>query len=509
MKSHVFLIGVLFVGLFLRLYRLSDWFYFTFDEEVIAFSARRILLFDPIRLLGGITPLKFHLGPLFYYLSSIVLWISQFNPLGWGVFAAVLTTISILLTYIVGRRFFDARTAIIATVLMATSYLMVTADRHYWPLVMNPLYSLLTLWSLFELKQKKKKFAIILAATLIFASQADPSNFVLLFLVPLVWWRGKFNLPTRLAVFVGLVVFLANIIPIGLFESRHNLYNARQFLTFFQGENNQPGFRPTKFVDTLTLFPRTFSRYLAITKDNDISLQLTPCGDILTRRNAAVPWFLFWPSVFLLLWFCWRVIKHWPDKHWFGLKLIFLFGLLIFLGVTIYGNIFNADIFEQYLAGFTPFFFLIAASFLVSLWRSWIRWVVLFLLIQLVTANVAFIFQGTNRFGWNDKSRAVKYAIEQTDGQQFSLHAIGSCFAFGGYRYLFTLAGLEPVKSYVDHDLSWLYETQPQKEEPKTRVIIAAPNPREGKVYQSLYDGYKRTASESASFGNIEVMIIR
>lgn len=509
MKSVLFLVGIILVGLFLRVYHLADWFYYTFDEEVMSFVGRRMIVGHHIPLIGGITPLKFHLGPLFYYLSSFVLWISNLNPLGWGVFAAMLTIIALSLTYIVGRRFFDARTAMIATLLMATSYLMVIMDRHYWPLVMNPMVSLLTLWSLFQLKRGRKRFAIILVVVLTLASHTDPSNFVLLFLVPFVWWRGKFPLSSRLAVVVGSVVLLASAIPLGLFEFRHEFYNTRQFLSFFQGEHNQPMFRPTKFVDTIALFPRTFSRYLAVTKDHDASLQLTPCGGVLPRRNAAISWFLLWPSVFLLGWFCWRVLRHWSDPLWFGQKLIFLLGLFIFTGINIYGNVFNADLFEQYLAGFAPFFFLIVGSFFSRWWFSWYRWVVLFIILQLVVANVAFILQGTNRFGWSDKMRAVDYATEQAKGDRFELRAIGSCFAFGGYRYLFTLAGSEPVKSYVDNDLSWLYETQPQKEEPKTRVIIAAPDPIEGKVYQSLYDEYKRTASESATFGNIEVMVIR
>ena len=122
------------LGLFLRLFNLSSWFYFTHDEETIIWRVMPFIRdYNPF-LLGGVTPFHVHLGPWFYYLSALVLKISRLNPLGWGATAALLSVMAMWLTFYVGKVFFNRRVGLIALLLYATSFLMIAFDRHWWPL---------------------------------------------------------------------------------------------------------------------------------------------------------------------------------------------------------------------------------------------------------------------------------------------------------------------------------------------------------------------------------------
>lgn len=149
-------------------------------------------------LIGGGTPFGFHLGPAFYYLSAIPLWFFRLDPVGWGVTAAVFGAVTVWLMWLVGKTLFSPRIGLMAALLWATSFTAVMADRHWWPLVLDPMLSLIVIVSLFRILQDairpnpNRRIAsfhwwIILGFTLAFAWQAD------LTVLPLFWrqelWR--------------------------------------------------------------------------------------------------------------------------------------------------------------------------------------------------------------------------------------------------------------------------------------------------------------------------------
>src|SRR3989339_1905336 len=101
-RRKLFLLLTLVLGFFLRLIYLQEWFHFEFDEEVIAWKLRQFVSFGKPFLIGGGTPFGFHLGPAFYYLSAIPLFFSRLDPIGWGVAAAILGGMTILLVWVVG-----------------------------------------------------------------------------------------------------------------------------------------------------------------------------------------------------------------------------------------------------------------------------------------------------------------------------------------------------------------------------------------------------------------------
>ena len=141
-KQKFFLAIIVIIGLALRLVNLRSWLHFEMDEEVIAWKLRSFLQEGKPFLIGGGTPFGFHLGPAFYYLSAIPLFFSRLDPIGWGVAAAILGVMTIWLMWLVGRNLYGRRVGLMAALFWATSFTAVMSDRHWWPLVLDPILSL-------------------------------------------------------------------------------------------------------------------------------------------------------------------------------------------------------------------------------------------------------------------------------------------------------------------------------------------------------------------------------
>src|SRR3989338_7032675 len=87
----IFLIGILLLGAFLRLYKIDQYMTFLGDEGRDAIIVRRLLVnFDPILIGPGTSIGNMYLGPIYYYLIAPFLLLANFSPVGPSVFIALL-----------------------------------------------------------------------------------------------------------------------------------------------------------------------------------------------------------------------------------------------------------------------------------------------------------------------------------------------------------------------------------------------------------------------------------
>ena len=89
--------------LVLRVINLEALFYFTYDESIPAFVGRRLIIWNHIPLIGGVTPFGVHLTPYFYWLSAAILWAGNLNPVSWGYAGAIFSTATTLMILLVGN----------------------------------------------------------------------------------------------------------------------------------------------------------------------------------------------------------------------------------------------------------------------------------------------------------------------------------------------------------------------------------------------------------------------
>ncbi|MDZ4229481.1 MAG: hypothetical protein U1C50_04500, partial [Patescibacteria group bacterium] len=426
-RQYWWLVGILGLALFLRWYRLEDWFHFTMDEALIAWRAWGLFELKRPFLIGGISPLQVHLPPYFYYFSSLLLWPFKFDPVGWGWWAGLFSVITIWLLYKVSRN-------LIAPLLYTASLTAVLFDRHYWPLFFNPIFTLLTLWFL----KKKNNLGLIL--TLVLAVTADPSNLVLGLFVLLYRPRALVKY-----FWLGAGLFL---IPLILFDLRHNWQNLAGVTRLF----GQFGAKEPNFGGLL-LLPQSLARFWYTAQTNLIEVYSYCIPYAQARLSGISAWLLVAAVIVIVL-----VVRRWRE--------IRLLLLSYFIGLGIFGLL-GFSLFDHYLTGLMPIWAMLTAMVIKRLPKILgIAAVIIFLIVNLYQFS-----RVDNPYGLKHKKELIKWSNQYLVGSSWALESESKCHRENGLRYLFELSGNPPVQSFMDPNFSWLYSLPPRTE-PSDRILL-------------------------------------
>lgn len=492
---------ILFLSFALRIINLEKLFYFTYDEEVFALIGRRLILWHHIPLIGGATPFGFHVAPYFYWFFALTLALGKLNPISWGYTSAVIAALTTFMLYKFASTIANKKIGLTAAILWTFSYLANLYDRHFWGLTFGPLFSLIILYCLYQIIKDRQKYVYLLGASLALVIHADLSYYVFLVLTVLAWI--VFKLPFKKNTLIALSFIFISFVPLIFFDARHNFANIRPVANFLHAGRNKPGFEIQKFKENLLLFPRAATRFIYTSGDNQVSKQYSYCNSFVTEKFAAIPPIFILLSAILLLYFIyWAFFKN-KNPGW---RLASLLLILYFTGIQIYGTILKADIFEHYLTGIFAIYILIAASLLGRLPKKlWLAALAIF-----VTVNLYKFSLSQNSQGLTEKRLAIEYTMQKVGDKPFSLDSLSTCWKLNGYRYLFAVFGREPVKSYVDPNFAYLYETtQVWDHHPPTVVAFIVHD-----YAPEIPDFYRRYALlksheiSSEIFGSIEVIIM-
>ncbi len=500
-KSFWPILVILLLAFLLRIYKLEELFYFTYDESVPAFVGRRILLWQHVPLVGGVSPFGVHLTPYFYWFLSSILALGKLNPIAWGLVGALIAMFTTIMMYVVGSAFTNKKIGITAAILWAFSYLANIYDRNLWPLYPGPLLSLLVIFSLYKIKKGSENFFFLLSLAIIIGISADPSNLVFVFLAAIVWFIYKIPLNNKTIIAAGLVAL--SLLPLLVFDLRHDFANFRPFLEFWQQGKNNPSFSVNKFYDNALIFPQAFTRLIYTFGDSEIAKQYSYCSAYVAEKYNSIPSPFVFVSIFILVGILIWALR---SKNKTGWKLVALLVIVYFVGIQLYGTIFRADIFEHYITGlFTVFLLIFAKVISVFPKKIWLIILAIFVLVNLYKLSLA-----KNSHGLTYKRQAIEFVMQNVRENDFSLESHSTCWRFSGYRYLFAVFGKEPVKSYVDPNFGYLYGTTPiARNHPDTVVaIITHDFTQETDEFYRRYVLLKSHEVKSGLFGNIEVVIM-
>jgi len=500
--KHWPLLLILVLTFVLRIYKLEELFYFTYDESIPAFVARRLILWHHVPLIGAVTPFNFHLAPYFYWFLAFILWLGKLNPISWGYTSALLAMLTTMLIALVGKSFFNKRVGITSAILWAFSYLANVYDRHLWALYWGPLVSLLVLFSIYKITKGKEKFIYLLGIVIALSIHADPSNLVFLFLAIIVWIIYK--LPFKKSTLIAASFIVISFLPLVVFDLRHNFANTKPVLNFFNQGRNTPSFSQQRFIYNSLIFPQAFTRLIYTFGDNQIAKQYSYCRNYVLEKYQKIPRHLILLSSLTLISFLFWSFKKSPKTTPY--RLISLLVSAYYLGILFYGTIFKADIFEHYITGLFAVFLLIFAK-IVSLFPKKV-WLIIMAIF--VFANLYKLSLAKNSHGLKYKREAIEYTMQQVGDKPFSLDSLSTCWKYSGYRYLFAVFGREPVKSYVDPNFGHLYGSTPiAKNHPQTVVTFVIHDfANETVNYYKRYAVFKSHETAHRTFGNIEVIII-
>lgn len=313
---------------------------------------------------------------------------------------------------------------------------------------------------------------LMLVGALIVGAQSDPST---LSLIPLsviwLWWNRKNIRLNKKRIFLGIGIFLLAHVTWVIFEFRHNFLSIRAIMELFQGlslPSQDSPFTAEGPIAVLRMAAGLLYRLFFITGPLDVTKQINPAKVFLNQRLNDV----WWPGAWLLLLvICYYVVNSLRGEN-IARKIISLHLLISLVGILIYTSLFPGYVHEWLWQFMFPAFFLIMADMLVQLGRKkmWVIWGIL---------GVWGIWQMSlfnklgNIAGLGNKLNLVKQAQKDIADRPYELRSEGE-LRYGGWRYLFTLYGKPPVKSYMDYVYQgWLYPDFGKKPE----VIVEITNP--------------------------------
>lgn len=505
-KENWILLAIVFLAAFLRFWNLTPLLHFTLDEELEAFVVKNIVTgyhYPAIGIFAGL--LGVHLSPLFYYLAAIPFWLGDLNPVGWGVTASFLGTATTVLIYFVNNEMFSKRVAVFSAILYGTSFLVVMYDKHFWNVIPLPFVAVITVYSLYKILKGKLNWSIPLSLSLALGLSSHLSALNLAVLTVWSWGRSKLPFLKR-SVLMALAIIVLSQLPLLVFELRHDFLQSKTVLKFLDDqEQSVGGFG--KSWENLWLLPRVFSRAIYTFGSHDFAREHSYGWAEIGARDARVPQPMFALAVFLLVAFLYIAFKN---RKIIALHLHASLLVVTVLSLLLGGFLVRGELFEYYLIYLFPTLATVGAFFLDRLWirgRSY-RLPVVMILAVLVLANVYAVLTSYHSYGLSKKIEIISWVKEKIGDSPYELHSIGVDHKYEGYRYLFEKFYKAPVRSYVDPQLAWLYQTPVSGTSPPLMVVISATEPAYQEQIEEERNLFLSSKIEEKQFGEINVMIV-
>ncbi len=448
--TAVFLVLLLLLGAYLRLYKISQYMTFLGDEGRDMLVIKHMIVDHKFTLLGPTASVGgFFLGPIYYYFMLPFVWAWHMDPSGAAVMVALAGVATIYLVYRIGKDFFDEWVGLIAASLYTVSPVVIAYSRSSWNPNLVPLFScalIYLLWSTIAKKQEKNLFWIGLIL-----GMGIQLHYLFLFLFPVVGiWFLLFGRQKKMLRFYGLGVigFLIGYGPFLAFELRHGFPNTLSIIRFLQ-TGQDTGFEWAKFVAIISdVSFRLFGRLV---------LRL-PQPEVLVKASAtAVLWwavgvkFFLWASLALLLSYISGKV-HFPasskrTKEDYPKFLASVLLVLWFVIPLCLFGLYKKGIYDYYFGLFFALPFLLTA---LTLRVLSVRTLGKVLAIGVLGYLLYFNWQGrpfvnppNNQLG--QARKIAQEAMDKTGGKPFNFALLANSNSDHAYRYFFEIWGNTPV----------------------------------------------------------------
>lgn len=445
-----FLVLILIVSAYLRLYKISEYMTFLGDEGRDMLVMKHMIMDHKFTLLGPTASVGgFFLGPIYYYFMLPFVWVSHMDPSGAAVMVALFGIATVYLIYRIGRDWFDERVGLMASALYALSPVVIAYSRSSWNPNLVPFFSSLTVYFLWKsVVQNKPALLFWIGVALGIGLQL---HYLFLFLFPVVglWYllygRDKRWLPYYA---LGILGFLVGYGPFLIFELRHGFPNTIAIFRFLQ-EGQGTGFVIANFWKNVTdVTYRVFGRLVYRLPPGEQMVNIL--SSYRTLWNIGTLTGIFGSLAMMLG----SLLKpglvtsgaNKKDSH-ASQRAIVLMALWLILPVVLFG-FYKKGIYDYYFGIVFTLPFLCTAVLLNSLWRTKIGAVlaiaVLSGLLWLNWEGRPFKFPPNNQLG-QARSIAAK-ALEKTDGKPFNFALMTGGNSDHAYRYFFEIWGRAPIQ---------------------------------------------------------------
>lgn len=425
----ILLLGIIALAAFFRFYKLSEYMNFLGDEGRDAIIIKDLLVNHHFPLIGPPTSVgNIYLGPLYYYMMAVPMaffWLNPVAAAGMNAFFGVLT---VILIYFFGKYLFNREAGLIASYLYAISPVAIIYSRSSWNPNPAPFFALVSMFSLYKMHKTGNYLWLILTGLAVGA--AMQMHYLAAILIPVAgllllyefFYRNKNKLRVKNflnGVVLGITSFVLTLVPLVLFDLRHDFLNSRAILRLFSAGTAVKG----DIFENIQRIPSLYINNLV--------------GRYMSGEN------LYLSLVVSLLIIIVLVYKHssWP-KIALGVWLVVgLFGLTFY----------QQNIYDHYFGFMNPAPFLIIGSLAILKInkRKEGRWfIALGLIVLLVLLSFVNLRKNPLLFSPNNQLKRTqniaKFVINKTNGEDFNFALLSKNNYDSAYQFYLDLYGYKP-----------------------------------------------------------------
>lgn len=345
-RKHYFFILILSLSIFLRLYHIDTLTTFGRDQGIDFLTVKDILINHKLTLIGiKISIADFFQGPLYLYMLLPLFWLSSLNPLAGSYTAVLISSLALIILYVLLIRFSNIKWANLTALYYATNLPLVIFGNT--PLYQNflPLFILLTFYFLFSLNLDKRKNLLLSFLTGLMASISAEMHFLAIILVVATFIYFIFYFKTKLFyITVYLIGILTGFSPTIIFELRHDFLNTRLLINYLDSIQ-QISFHISFLIfsdnNLLIILPALLGIYLLFQKNQiqnqhytrlkQFTLIILITTLIFCMKSSALGAHYFLPLFFALLLFIPAYLTYTKHQKMF----FFLASLLIVINTII------------------------------------------------------------------------------------------------------------------------------------------------------------------------------
>lgn len=440
--EFIILVLILFIGAFLRLYKINEYMTFLGDEGRDVIVVRRLLTELHPPLIGPGTSIgNMYLGPAYYYMMAIPLLLANFNPVGPAIFIALLGVATIFFLWFVVQEWFPTNKinfgALIAAFLYAISPVIIIYSRSSWNPNIMPFFATLCIYSIWKVWQSREAsceagcWLIVTAISFACVLQSHYLGLLLLPVILIIWILKlisnlKFKIKNYLIYsFTGLLVFIILMSPLVIFDFRHGWHNFAAIKEFFTVRQETVSIKPW---NALPLIPPIFVQ---------ISTDLVAAKNLLVGQIVAGLTALF-------LGFLYFIKREKYDAR----KVSIIVTISLWLGFALLGlGLYKQHIYDHYFGFiFTAPFIVIGGIFQHLKKSSWSVAVGSLVVLILVFVDFQKLPLNSPPNKQLERAQTVTKKVEEiAAGQRFNFALIADNNYDSAYRYFLNLRNAKVV----------------------------------------------------------------
>jgi hypothetical protein len=204
---------------------------FGFDQGEHFLAVKKIVVDKDPTLIGTEVGGQggFFQGPGWYYLLAIPFALTKGNPYGGMVLMFLLGSGTVIAAYLLTRKMFEEKTALVTALLIAISPAIIPQSRFIWPPFPISFFSVFLLFFIYRVLQKKEKYlplAIFTVGLMAHFEIATAATLLasLVLLVPILF---IYRLTSLRTIIVSIAAFILAQFPLIVFDLRNNFLNTR------------------------------------------------------------------------------------------------------------------------------------------------------------------------------------------------------------------------------------------------------------------------------------------